>query len=207
MARMILVMLLAWGLAGLAQAAPLTAREARQAAGDAVSMLLTVNQEFVDEYFHSGEWEKSVAANERIISLRPDDINPYANAAWLLWSTDQVERAMAIYQRMLAQNPDDPEGYYIIGHYFFFTRRDYAAALPYLEASVKHDAKPPQSHLYGHCLMKLGRNTDALAFWQQTLAEFPDDAVAKNEIEKLTTGAPDPATPVPGDTPAGTPPS
>jgi len=205
MARLMLVVLLAWGLAGLAQAAPLTAREARAAAGDALTMLLDVNQEFVDEYFHSGEWEKSVAANERMISLRPDDINPYANAAWLLWSTDQVERAMALYQRMLEQNPDNPEGYYIVGHYYFFTRKDYAAALPYLEASVKHGAKPPQRHLYGHCLVKLGRNADALAFWRQTLAEFPDDGVAKNEIEKLTKGEPAPA--VPDEKPVEAPPA
>ena len=203
MSRLMLVMLLA-GVAGLAQAAPLTAREAREAAGDAVAMLWTVNQAFVDEYFHTGEWEKAVVVNERLISLRPHDIDPYSNAAWLLWSTDQVERAMALYQRMLAANPDNPEGYYIIGHYFFFTRRDYAAALPYLENSIKHGATPPQNHLYGHCLAKLDRTADALAFWRQLLADYPDNGVAKNEIEKLTKGTPDPA--APGDTPAeGTP--
>lgn len=203
MTRIVLVALLV-GVAGLAQAAPFTAREAREAAGDAVATLLAVNQKLVDDYFHSGEWEKSVAASERMISLNPHDINPYANAAWLLWSTDQVERAMALYQRMLAANPENPEGYYIIGHYFFFTRRDYAAALPYLEDAVKHGAKPPQSHLYGHCLAKLGRTADALAFWRQVLADYPDNAVAKNEIEKLADGAPDPA--APGDAPAeGTP--
>ncbi|MHB0937327.1 MAG: tetratricopeptide repeat protein [Armatimonadota bacterium] len=206
MARMIMVVLLAWGLAGLAQAAPLTAREARAAASDTVAMLLTVNQAFVDDYFHTGEWEKSVAAGERLISLRPDDIHPYANAAWLLWSTDQVDRAMALYQRMLEQNPTNPEGYYIIAHYYFFTRRDYAAALPYLEQSVRHGATPPQIHLYGHCLAKLGRNAEALAFWRQLLADYPDNEVAKNEIEKLTQEAPAPA-PAPEGTPATTPPN
>ena len=196
MTRMLFVFALAWGVAGLAQAAPLSAREAREAGRGAVEMLLTVNQAFVDENFHSGNWEKCVAANDRMILLHPADINPYANAAWLLWSTDQVDRAMGYYQRMLENNPTNPEGYYIIAHYFFFTRRDYAAALPYLEKAIQFGARAPQNHLYGHCLEKLGRTADALAFWRTLLAADPHDEVAKKRIEKLTTETPaPPATP------------
>jgi tetratricopeptide (TPR) repeat protein len=195
MTRVICVLVLVWGLAGLARAAPLTAEEAREASRRAVQTLLTVNQAFVDEYFHTGEWEKSVAVIDRMIALRPTDVEPYSNAAWLLWSTDQVDRAMDYYARMLENNPTNPMGYFTIAHYYFFTRRDYPAALPYLEKSVRFGAQPPQSHLYGHCLEKLGRNADALAFWRSLLADDPANVVAARQIEKLTLDAPVP----PGD--------
>jgi len=187
---MLLALALAGGLAGLARAAPLTVEEARAASDRAVRLLLTVNQAFSDEYFHSGEWEKAVAALDRMIALRPDDVEPYTNAAWLLWSTNQVDRAMEYYSRMLENNPTDPAGYFTVGSYYYFTRRDYTAALPYLEKSIRFGAKPPESHLYGHCLEKLSKTAEALAFWQSLLTEHPDDEVAARQIEKLTRQAP-----------------
>jgi len=186
MMRVLMVLGLAWALAGLAQAAPLTAATAHASAREAVEALRTVNLALSDEYFHSGEWEKSVNVLDRLIALRPTDVESYANAAWLLWSTDQVERAMGYYQRMLENNPTNPEGYLTVGQYYFFTRQDYAAALPYLEKAVRFGAKPPQSHLYGHCLEKLGRIADALAFWRNLLTADPHNTVAAQQIEKLT---------------------
>jgi len=196
---MLSVLALICGLAGMARAAPLTAEEARAASDRAVQLLWTVNQSFSDEYFHSGDWEKAVAALDRLIALRPDEVEPYANAAWLLWSTDKVDRAMEYYTRMLVNNPTDPEGYFTIGNYYYFTRRDYAAALPYLEKAVGFGLKSPERHLYGHCLERLGHTAEALAFWQKLLADDPQNAVAMRQIEKLTQKE-EPAAPENGET-------
>ena len=193
MRYLVLVLALAWTLSGFTQEAPLTvaqdapftAAAARQSAADAVEMLIEVNQALADHYFHTGEWDNTVTALDRVITLRPTDVNAYANAAWLLWSTDKTDRALAFYRRMIENNPTNPEAYYIVGQYYFFTRRDYKEALPYLEQAVQFGITGVKRHLYGHCLKQLGRTADALAFWRQQLADDPTNDVAKKEIEKL----------------------
>ena len=178
------------GMTGLLRAAPMTATTTREIALGAVESLVTINYALCDDYFHANEWEKAVAVLDRIIGLRPTDINAYANAAWLLWSSDQVDRAMVYYKKMIENNPTSADAYYTIGHYYFFTRRDYKEALPYLEKAVELGGPILQRHLHAHCLGKLGRTREALDAWQKILADNPDDAVSKREIEKLNAGQP-----------------
>ena len=167
-----------------AKDAPLTPDTARASAGDAVDFLVQLNEEVADEYFHSGEWDKAVAALDRVIVLQPKGLDAYANAAWLLWSTGKDADAMDHYHRMIAANPTDPEGYFIVGD-MFFGRRRYAEALPWLEKAVSLGLTSPKRHMLGHTLLKLGRRADALAFWQRILADDPKDTVAQRQIEEL----------------------
>lgn len=168
----------------LSKDAPLTLDTARASADDAVDFLVQLNSEVSDKYFHSGGWEKAVAALDRVIELHPEGLDAYANAAWLLWSSGQDARAMEFYHRMVAANPKDPEGYFIVGE-MFFGRRRYADALPWLEKAVSLGLTSPHRHLYGHTLLKLGRRADALAFWQRILTEDAKDDVARRQLDEL----------------------
>ncbi len=190
----------------LAKDAPLTPDTARASAGDAVDFLVQLNEEVADHYFHSGEWEKAVAAFECVIALQPKGLDAYANAAWLLWSSGQDARAMDFYHRMVAANPTDPEGYFIVGE-MFFGRKRYAEALPWVEKAVALGLTSPHRHLLGHTLLKVGRRADALAFWQRLLAEDPKDDVARRQIDDLQKNSPPaPAAAAPAKSaPAGTP--
>jgi tetratricopeptide (TPR) repeat protein len=170
--------------------APFTAQDARAAVQDAVALLVKVNQQLADDYFHTGEWDKSIAVLDRIIQLTPDELNAYANAAWLLWSTDKSDQAMVYYQRLIANNPTNPDAYYIVGQYYFLNRKDYAAALPYLQKAVDLGGGMMQRHLHAHCLAKLGRTDDAVAAWRKIQADDPKDEVAPKEIDKLLKGEP-----------------
>ena len=175
--------------------APLTPEAARAAAADAVDFLIQLNQEDADKYFHSGEWDKAVAALDRVIALQPTGLDAYANAAWLLWSTGHDDRAMDYYHRMVAANPTNPEGYFIVGE-MFFGRRRYAEALPWLEKADALGVTAPHNHLLGHTLLKLGRRADALAFWQRLLAKDPKDEVVRRQIDDLQNNtAPPPSAP------------
>ena len=194
MMRVLLLLALPGMLAGIAGAAPLTAKEARDSAAQAVEMILDINQTIANTYFHTGEWNKTVAALERVIALNPSDINAYANAAWLLWSSGNTDAAIALYQRMVEKNPYSSEAYYVYGSYHYF-RQQWKEALPLLEQAVKLGVAAPKNHLYGHCLEKLERKPDALTFWRQLLAADPKDEVAKKQIDKLTAPAPDATTP------------
>jgi tetratricopeptide (TPR) repeat protein len=137
---------------------------------------------------------KTVAALDRVVQLDPHSIEPYANAAWLLWSSGKYTEAEQYYQRMVEANPDNPEAYYVVGCYFMF--RDHPVeALPWLEQAVAHGIAAPKNHLYGHALVKAGRTEQAMAFWQKLLTADPNDEVAKRVLSKLT--------PVPGTAPVG----
>jgi len=163
---------------------PLTPDSAHASTGEAVNFLIHLNEVVVDKYFHNGDWEKAVAAIDRVIALQPQGLEAYANAAWLLWSTGKDARAMDYYQRMVDANPKNPEGYFIVGS-MFFGRRRYADALPWLEKAEGLGITSPHRHLLGHTLLKLGRNADALAFWQRVLAADAKDDVARRQIDEL----------------------
>ena len=172
------------------ETAPFTAEDARASVQQAIDLLVEVNTELTNVYFHDGAWDDCVSVLDRMTLLFPAEIDYYANAAWLLWSTQQIERAMSYYAKMIEHNPINPEAYYTVAHYYFFTRQDYATALTYLEQMMQYHAPMLQRHLYAHCLEKLGRTQEALAAWQQMLADEPHDDVAQRAIERLTTPMP-----------------
>lgn len=184
--RIVLILMLAMlGGAALAQQPACTPAEARAMVADAVGQLCMLYDLQSARYFNDDEWPKAIAMFDQMIRLEPRNYEPYANAAWLLWSTGKHDRAMDYYQRMVAADPDNPETYYIVAAYYF-TRRVYADSIPWLEKAIAHGLTSPKRHMYGHALRYLGRTQDALAFWRRVLAEEPEDTVAQKEIEKLT---------------------
>lgn len=177
-----------------ARSEPLTADEARASADAAIELLVQVNENIADHYFHQGVWDKAVAAFDRIIALRPHVVDSYANAAWLLWSAGKHDDAKRFYERLVTANPENPEAYFIVATYYMY-RKEPQLALPWLQQAVEHGLDSPKRHLYGHALEQVGRTEDALAFWRRCLAEDPSDAVAQQQIGKLTNPQPAPEKP------------
>jgi tetratricopeptide (TPR) repeat protein len=168
-------------------AAPLTIPEARRDAARAAQWVATLNAAAADEFFHDGEWPRAVAAFAHVVELAPHQVEPYANAAWLLWSAGHYQEAMDWYARMLSANATDPAGYFDVG--FFLTRYGGEAdALPYLRAGMALGMPAPANHLFGHTLERLGRTEEALAFWQQLARQDPENAVATRALLRLLGG-------------------
>lgn len=168
-----------------AHAEAVTPADARARAVDAEQVLVGLNYYLVEDYFHQGDFDTTVAIFERIIALNPIGTEPYATAAWLLWSSKKTDAALAMYDRMIAANPLDPEGYFEYGAFYVRVKND-AEAVKWLEKAVNLGLPSPQRHLYGLALTRLGRNDDVLAFWRMVIAEDPHDAIAQREIDKLT---------------------
>lgn len=187
-------------VAPVTEPAPFTTQDARASVQEAVDLLVRVNQQIADDYFHTGDFDKSVTVLDRLIMLAPDNVNNYANAAWLLWSSNKTDEALRYYQLAIANNPTNPDAYFIVGQYYFLNRRQFSEALPYLQKAVDLGGPSMQRHLYAHCLEKVGRTDDALAAWRKILADDPTDDVAQKEIDRLVKGLPD--APAVGDQPA-----
>lgn len=193
----LLLLLMVWCLvpcvAGTEGIAP---AEARALAGRTVAWLTTLESQVTDEHFHTGKWDLSVAACERMITLNPVGITPYGTAAWLLWSMGKTEQAIALYRRMIAANPTDPAAYFEIGQYYYFHAKNYPEALKWLEQGIKLGLTGRNSHLYGHVLEKVGRLTDAMAFWEQAAAKEPANEVPRQQLTRLRALLSAPAPPV-----------
>lgn len=179
------------------RAEAVTPAEARTLAVDAEAVLINLNGYMADDCFHHGDFMGAVAANERIIALNPIGVEPYALAAWLLWSSHKYDEAQAMYDRMIAANPDDPRGYFEVGMYYCTHLKQDQEAVKWFEQAVKHGLGSPERHMYGIVLRRLGRNEEALAFWRQVLADDPENATAKREIDHLTGKAVDEIAPPP----------
>jgi tetratricopeptide (TPR) repeat protein len=187
--RVMAMVLAVLGVAGLAMA--ITPAQARAEAAAAVQALMGYEAAAADGCFHTGNFAGAITILERSILLDPHSVEPYANAAWLAWSLGEKERALDLYQRMIAGNPDDPEGYLQFG-IFYMRINDDANALRQLEMAIARGLTSPRRHIYGHILARTGRAADALAFWRRVLTEEPKNGVAQREVQRLEK----PATPL-----------
>ena len=165
----------------------ITPAEARALSADSEATIVDLNNEIADGYFHQGKFLQSVQVLERIIQLTPEGIEPYADAAWLLWSSGKTAEAIALYQQMLAANPSNANGYMEVGM-FYVNRKHEAEALHYLAQAVQLGGlSREQRDLYGVILGRLGHTDDAVAFWRKVLADDQDDPIAQRELKHLTT--------------------
>ncbi|HEX2952199.1 MAG TPA: tetratricopeptide repeat protein [Armatimonadota bacterium] len=144
-----------------------------------------MNNYLADQYFHQGNFDQAVNAFDRVTIINPVGIEPYSTAAWLLWSSGKNDQALDFYQRMIAANPNNPDGYFELGLFYVRLHND-TEAVKWLGRAVQLGLRAPKNHLYGLALTRLGRNEEALAFWRQVLADSPNDEIAQREIGRLT---------------------
>ncbi len=138
-----------------------------------------------DAHFHKGEYNHIINLSRMIIAARPDLLDAYANAAWLLWSMDRDDEAVALYKQGLKANPSTSYMYDELGTYYLMRKKDYRQAIHYYEEARRFkDYHPFMLHSLAHAYEKAGDLPKALAVWQEA-ARDPKDAAAKVNIQRL----------------------
>src|ERR1044071_3738034 len=68
----------------------------------------TMNQLWVqiDHHFHEGEYNHAINLCRIVVQGDPHNMEAYANASWLLWSTGRNEEALKILVDGAAANPE-----------------------------------------------------------------------------------------------------
>jgi len=125
----------------------------------------------------------------RIIALEPQNATALNQLGYTLADrTDRHEEALALLERAIAADPEDPAiidslawAQYKLGRY--------EEALANLERAfaVFPDAEVA-AHL-GEVLWMMGRHDEANRVWNEALRERPDSAILLNTIERLRNGA------------------
>ena len=125
----------------------------------------------------------------RIIALEPQNATALNQLGYTLADrTDRHEEALALLERAIAADPEDPA---IIDSLAWaqYNLGRYEEALANLERAfaVFPDAEVA-AHL-GEVLWMMGRHDDANRVWNEALRERPDSAILLNTIERLRNGA------------------
>ena len=125
----------------------------------------------------------------RIIALEPQNATALNQLGYTLADrTDRHEEALALLERAIAADPEDPAiidslawAQYKLGRY------EEALANLQRAFAVFPDAEVA-AHL-GEVLWMMGRHDDANRVWNEALRERPDSAILLNTIERLRNGA------------------
>lgn len=185
--------LIALGL--MVTAMPGFAQSSERVADAVVDQVISYLYVQTDRHWHKGEYVHLVQLNKMVIAAWPQFTAPYVDSAWLLWSMDRDDEAVALYDQGIAANPDTYEIYYEKGFYLINRRKDFASAIPLLQQAVsKKDCDPIVLHTLAHAYEKIGQLQKALETWNRA-ADNPANqgrAAAKanrDRVQRLIEGS------------------
>jgi tetratricopeptide (TPR) repeat protein len=191
MKRLAIVLVLVIGgnlwLAGAAPAEelkPISAAEAERRVTESRDSLTDMLWIGLDVYWHEGRWDDCLRLLRDIIVIDPHFVEAYTSAAWMLWSSDRDQEAIAVYEKGVKANPDDPDLYFEYGFYYR-NRGQLGKAIDLLRKAAEKGATRGQRHLLPNTLQEAGRTQEALDEWRAVLKRFPKDPVAPRKITEL----------------------
>lgn len=169
-------MRMSMAILGLALAVAPTLGQSNPRAAEAITTEV-VRQLYIqsDRHWHKGEYWHIIHLNYMVIAALPQFTNPYVDSAWLLWSMNRDDEAVALYDKGIAANPNTYELYYEKAFYFMTRKKDLKTALPLLEKAVaQKDCAKIVLHTLAHAYEKAGDLEKALATWNRA-AEAADN--------------------------------
>ncbi len=138
-----------------------------------------------DEYFHDGEYLKSVNILRRVVELDPADIEAYSVAAWLIWSLGDEPAGRRWLEQGLAANPDSWQAAHDLGLHWIQRVGDPFHALPYLVQAANAPGRPDiVPRTLAHGLVAAEQPWYAATLWHEIGAagEAPPAVAANNRL-------------------------
>ncbi len=150
-----------------------------------------------DAKFHKGDYLGAVALHRKIVALEPTDVESYSVASWLLWSLKKPADAVQFIQLGLKANPKDPEMWDAAGQHYTLQKRASDAETAFGKA-VELSGKGVQGkggadvllrRRYAHAAREAGHLAKSITIWRALVADYPNDAVNKNNLAKVEKAA------------------
>lgn len=140
-----------------------------------------------DARFHAGDYMGAVALHRKIVALEPTDVESYSVASWLLWSLGKREDALVFLQNGLNKNPKNPEMWDAAGQHYNLQKLPQKAEIAFgkaVDMSGKKAGKMLRRR-YAHAAQNAGHLGKSLTIWRALVADFPGDAVHKNNLARV----------------------
>ena len=174
-----------WGAQGQEESArPISAAEAEQVVTETRDFVTDLLWENTEQYWHRGEWDECIRLCRQIVQIDPHFTEAYTSAAYLLWSSDRDDEALALYEAGIAANPDDYGIYHDLGMYHMHAKEWDKAAEQFRNA-VEKGAPMYFQHMLPNALERGGHKQEALEEWRAIVERFPEDQVAKQHAAAL----------------------
>ncbi|HEV2473824.1 MAG TPA: hypothetical protein VGS41_14205 [Chthonomonadales bacterium] len=123
--------------------------------------------EFHDRHFHKGEYNHIVNIFRIVAQAEPWRYELYSDGAYLLWSTDQDSRGIALLKQGLAANPNDYYMYDELGRYYYYQDHDAKTAVGYFEQATRYKCPALTWDGLAHCYEKTHQLDKAVSAWQK----------------------------------------
>ena len=138
--------------------------------------------EQADEHFHHGEYNHSINIDRFIVEGDPKNLDCFSNGAYLLWSIDRNDEALALLKQGAELNPSS---YYMsdeLGRHLLLQNKNPTAALPYLQKAVKFECPFFTWNSLATCYEKLNQWDKAVETWTKA-AKYVNNPVASRRLE------------------------
>jgi tetratricopeptide (TPR) repeat protein len=119
-----------------------------------------------DKHFHEGEYSHAVNLNRVIMEGEPFRVETYENSAFLLWSTDRNEEAIAVLKQGIKANPKNYYMYDELGRHYSVNLKQHAKAIPYFEKAVQFKAPFFTWNNLARCYEKTNQWEKAVKTWE-----------------------------------------
>ena len=135
-----------------------------------------------DEHFHQGEYNHIYSLCRIVVQGDPHNVEAYGNSAYLLWSSDRSDEAIAFLKQGIKANPNTYYMYDELGAYYWLHFKDAASAIPYYEQATKFNCPYFSTwNSLAFCYEKTSAWDKAVETWRKA-TQYPNNATAERHL-------------------------
>ena len=138
-----------------------------------------------DRYWHHGDYNRVVTLLRLCTESDPDFDEACSCGAWLLWSMGDKPAANAFLNNVLVRAKNKWNAQYSFGENLM-VRREYADALPYLQAAVQSSVAPVTAwKMLAHAYEHTGSLEKSRVTWRHVVERFPRDGAGPLNLRRI----------------------
>ncbi len=139
-----------------------------------------------DVWFEDGDFPRVINLCKVMYALYPADYEVATNLGWMLENIEKWDEALAVYIRFRTENAKDPDAAWPEAN-FYYMKKAYQKVPPILEPTLKMSRKPHPNtfRTLAHAYERMNQLRDSKRIWQAMIQVFPDDAPAKNNLNRV----------------------
>ena len=135
-----------------------------------------------DEHFHQGEYNHIYSLCRIVVQGDPHNVEAFGNSAYLLWSSDRSDEAVAFLKQGIKANPNTYYMYDELGAYYWLHFKDAVSAIPYYEQAIKYDCPFFSTwNSLARCYEKVNAWDKAVEAWRKA-TQYPKNVTAERRL-------------------------
>lgn len=138
-----------------------------------------------DVWFENGDFPRVIQLLRFQRAAFPRDYEVTTNLGWMLENVEEREEATKVYDRYLAENPQDPDAALPLAQQAFL-KKDYTRAAAIASRHLSPQAHPNLWRIAANSYDRLGQFAKSRDTWIEYLKHHPDDLAAQRNLARVT---------------------